>query len=122
MTLGGACAVALLAVGCKSELGPCDTEAARELVYSRDGMVATQGQALMHDSCGGAAFCHARGAEKAARLGAPAGMDFDMPDFNAPDFYVPDPILTFVAQGYHHSIERLVELLLEELKIRWIEG
>jgi hypothetical protein len=49
-------------------------------------------------------------------------MDFDVPEFYAPDFYVPDPVLTFVAQGYHHSIERLVELLLDELKIRWLEG
>ena len=43
-------------------------------------------------------------------------------DFSLPEFYVPDPILIFVAQGYHHSAERLVELLLEELGIRWLEG
>jgi hypothetical protein len=48
-------------------------------------------------------------------------MDFDVPDFSALDFYVPDPVLVFVAQGYHHSAERLVELLLDELNIRWLE-
>jgi hypothetical protein len=34
------------------------------------------------------------------------------------DFYVEDPILIFLAQGYHPSAERLVELVLEELGIR----
>jgi hypothetical protein len=37
------------------------------------------------------------------------------------DFYVADPILIFVAQGYHPSAERLAELVLEELGIRVME-
>ena len=47
-------------------------------------------------------------------------MDFDAPDFSVLDLYVPDPVLVFLAQGYHHSGERLVELLLDELNIRWL--
>ncbi len=34
------------------------------------------------------------------------------------DFYVADPILIFVAQGYHPSDEQLVELFFQELGIR----
>ncbi len=37
------------------------------------------------------------------------------------DFYVPEPMLVFLAQGYHPSDERLAEYLLEELGIRWLE-
>src|SRR5262245_25829433 len=68
-----------LASACKdSELGACDPEAAEQLVYGRGGLIATKGQALVHDSCGNAAFCHSAGATGHARFGAPAGMDFDM--------------------------------------------
>lgn len=72
---------ALSAIGlsaCESELGKCDEPAARELVYGRSGLVATKGQALMHDSCGQAAFCHSSNARGAARHGAPAKLDFDV--------------------------------------------
>jgi hypothetical protein len=65
-------------LGCRSELGECDTLAANELVYGRDGLVATKGQALVHDSCGNGAFCHAALATSKRRYGAPARMDFDM--------------------------------------------
>lgn len=64
--------------GCGDDLGACDTNAAKQLVYSQAGLVATKGQALMHDSCGSAAFCHSEGAKGEARLGAPQRLDFDM--------------------------------------------
>lgn len=66
------------AVACGEDLGDCDMQAAQQLVYGRDGLVATKGQALMHDSCGNAAFCHSSAAKGDKRYGAPAGMDFDM--------------------------------------------
>ncbi len=75
--------IALMFVGlalnaCASDVGPCDPIAADELVYGRNGWVATKGQALAHDSCGNGAFCHAAAAKGAQRYGAPNGMSFDM--------------------------------------------
>jgi hypothetical protein len=68
-----------LTFACKSELGDCaNVEAARQLVYGPGNNVATKGQALMHESCGQAAFCHSSGAKESRRKGAPHGMDFDM--------------------------------------------
>jgi hypothetical protein len=64
--------------GCGEDLGDCDMQAAQQLVYGRGGLVATKGQALMHDSCGNAAFCHSDAAKGKNRFGAPGGMDFDM--------------------------------------------
>jgi hypothetical protein len=69
---------ASLAGACGEDLGDCDMQAAQQLVYGRDGLVATKGQAMLHDSCGNAAFCHSSGAKGKNRFGAPAGMDFDM--------------------------------------------
>jgi hypothetical protein len=64
---------------CSSELGKCDDrEAARQIVYGPNGSVATKGQALMHESCGQAAFCHSSAAKETQRKGAPHGMNFDM--------------------------------------------
>lgn len=68
----------VFASACGSELGKCDQPAAMELVYGRGNMVATKGQALMHDSCGQGAFCHSSAAKRSARQGAPASLDFDM--------------------------------------------
>ncbi|HVZ34515.1 MAG TPA: hypothetical protein VG963_18930 [Polyangiaceae bacterium] len=68
----------MLGAGCHDSLGDCDPNAAKELVYSRSGLVATKGQALMNDSCGQGAFCHSSAAQGDARSGAPAGMDFDV--------------------------------------------
>jgi hypothetical protein len=65
-------------LGCGSELGECDKKAAEELVYASNGAVATKGQALLHDSCGNAVFCHSSAANGKARHGAPKGLDFDM--------------------------------------------
>ncbi len=67
----------LACAACGDELGTCDTAAAQELVYGQNGLVATKGQALMHDSCGSGAFCHAANAEGANRYGAPKGLSFD---------------------------------------------
>lgn len=73
-----AAALAVLAFGCENELGKCDQEAANELVYGRGNLVATKGQALMHDSCGQGAFCHSAAAEGKVRQGAPGSLNFDM--------------------------------------------
>ncbi|MFW5876047.1 MAG: hypothetical protein ACOCXM_04870 [Myxococcota bacterium] len=72
------CALVLaFLAGCAEDLPRCDDAAARELVFSRDGQPAHPGQALMEVSCSGdGSFCHAPGAEGAARRGAPAGLDF----------------------------------------------
>lgn len=75
LTLG---VISLGLVGCGDDLGECDSVAAEELVYGRGGLLATKGQALVHDSCGNAAFCHSSGANGGARHGAPMGMSFDM--------------------------------------------
>lgn len=78
--LGFAVALAgVLHVGaCSSDLDDCDPAAAEEVVYGRGGLIATKGQALMHDSCGNAAFCHSNGASGDSRYGVPHGLDFDM--------------------------------------------
>jgi hypothetical protein len=73
-----ACLSAAVLGGCGDDLGDCDAQAAKELVYGRNGLVATKGQALMHDSCGNAAFCHSTGAKGDKRFGAPAGLNFDV--------------------------------------------
>lgn len=70
-------AIPALALGCTS-VGPCDEAAAREVVYDIDGNPAYAGQALMIQSCGGGGFCHSEGIEPVDRIGAPAGLDFDM--------------------------------------------
>jgi hypothetical protein len=64
--------------GCRAELGECDKRAAEEIVYSREGLVATKGQALLHDSCGRGSTCHAAAATGKNRLGAPSGLDLDV--------------------------------------------
>jgi hypothetical protein len=73
----------MLALGCGDDLGPCDQEAATELVYGRRFIVATAGQALVHDSCGSGAFCHSSAAVGDKRMGVPKRLDFDM--FPSPD-------------------------------------
>lgn len=68
----------VLAHGCGDDLGECDRAAAEEVVFSRDGLVATKGQALIHDSCGNGAYCHSSAAKLDDRYGAQAGLNFDM--------------------------------------------
>lgn len=67
-----------LSIGCSPDLGECDEMAAMELVYTADGTPALAGQALVNQSCGGGGFCHSAGAEPLERVGAPAGLDFDL--------------------------------------------
>ncbi len=88
---------------CRDSLGPCDEAAARELVYSTQGaLVATKGQALLHDSCGQGVFCHAAAAKGDARYLAPTGMDYDMlpvPNGWPQVIYQRDAILQSVVSG-----------------------
>jgi len=73
-----AAALASLGFACEDGLGECDLPAAQEVVYSRSNLVATKGQALVHDSCGQGAFCHSAAASGSARRGVPASLNFDM--------------------------------------------
>jgi hypothetical protein len=70
-------ALLLLTAGC-NDPGPCDTEAALELVYDESGVPAFAGQALVIEGCGSGRFCHAPGVVGEDRYGAPFGMDFDL--------------------------------------------
>lgn len=47
-------------------------------MVSDDGLSAYAGQALVEGSCGYRTFCHSADASGTARLGAPAGLDFDL--------------------------------------------
>lgn len=78
LTAAIAALVAVVLGGCGDDLGPCDPGAARQVVYDREGFPAYEGQALVHASCGSGAFCHSAEARGLARVGAPAGLDFDM--------------------------------------------
>jgi len=83
-----------------ADLGACDMPAARELVYSESGMVATKGQALAHDSCGNGVFCHSSAASGGARHGVPAGLNFDM---------LPSPVGTSELMDYAEDAWDAVE-------------
>lgn len=72
---------ALLASGCGGEdleVDECDQAAAEEVVFSQSGLVATKGQALLHDTCGNGAFCHSSAAKGSDRHGVQAELNFDM--------------------------------------------
>ncbi|MCB9659495.1 MAG: hypothetical protein H6726_17755 [Sandaracinaceae bacterium] len=87
LTPGAASAAwALLCLGaCTEPLGPCDELAALRVVYDEEGTPAFEGQALMVQSCGFGAFCHAGEVEPARRLGAPHGLDYDLRIVNVDD-------------------------------------
>lgn len=73
---------AVLAAGCVSSPGECDSDAealAYEVVYTADGLPAYAGQALLNRSCGNGQFCHTEGVSATDRNGAAAGLDFDLP-------------------------------------------
>ena len=73
------CLLAIAACGgCEPGLGACDEVAARRVVFDVNGYPAYEGQALVQVSCGNGAFCHAVDLAAARRLGAPAGLSFDM--------------------------------------------
>lgn len=65
--------------GCDPGLGTGDPEAARDVVFDvDDGLPLYAGQALLQRSCGDAKFCHTSGIQSQNRVGAPAGLDFDL--------------------------------------------
>ena len=64
--------------GCLPDLGPCDPDAARAVVWDEQGVPAFEGQALLHASCGRGVYCHSGIAEGSARFGAPRVLDFDV--------------------------------------------
>lgn len=69
----------ILLAGCRPDLGVPDEEAARELVYDREGVPAFAGQALVIQSCGAGGFCHSDDVVQLSdRFGAPAGLGFDL--------------------------------------------
>jgi hypothetical protein len=70
LTLGG--------IGCTPELGPCDELSALRVAYDEEGTPAFEGQALMIQSCGFGAFCHAAGIDAEQRYGVPRGLDYDV--------------------------------------------
>lgn len=78
MTTAVTVTVMLFAFGCGRDLGECDPEAARAVVYDEEGLPAYEGQALVQVSCGNGAFCHSEQATGAARFGAPEEVDFDV--------------------------------------------
>lgn len=78
--VGSALLVVLSAAGCGSDLGKCDPNDlnnARTVVVNGEGQAIYAGQAVLNDSCA-AGRCHSSSAKGAARLGAPAGLDFDL--------------------------------------------
>ncbi|NOQ82628.1 MAG: hypothetical protein GQ551_01375, partial [Myxococcales bacterium] len=77
--------------GCKRDLGECNLDgqtqdgqsipgpAAFDIAYRvTDGLPMYEGQALVQSTCGDGAFCHAPAAVGGDRLGAPAGLNFDV--------------------------------------------
>ncbi|MCG8557093.1 MAG: hypothetical protein MJD61_17680 [Proteobacteria bacterium] len=71
-------AIAVLGVGCGPDLGQCDMAHAVRVIYDAQGMPYHEGQAMVHESCGGGNFCHSAAQAGKSRLGAPAGLDFDV--------------------------------------------
>lgn len=70
--------IAALGAGCDPELGSCDPDRARDVVYEGSGLPAYEGQALLVQSCGSGSFCHSADIAERDRFGAPAGLAFDV--------------------------------------------
>lgn len=77
----------LLASGCQPDLGECDPDAAREVVFvdpiqgdvtGTGGQAMFAGQALLVSSCGNGAFCHSEVSAPTLRFGAFAGFSLDL--------------------------------------------
>jgi hypothetical protein len=77
--------------GCKRDLGECNLDgqtqdgqsipgpAAFDIAYRvTDGLPMYEGQALVQSTCGNGQFCHSPAAVGADRIGAPAGLNFDV--------------------------------------------
>jgi hypothetical protein len=69
--------VAATAVGCAEDLGTCQMDAARQVVYASDGTPYYAGQGLVQAACADG-VCHSVFAENASRRGAPHGLNFDV--------------------------------------------
>jgi hypothetical protein len=69
-------AVSSAVVACGPDLGTCDIDAAKEVVYL-NGAPFVVGQALVYQSCAGST-CHASSAVGKGRTGAPHGLNFDV--------------------------------------------
>jgi mono/diheme cytochrome c family protein len=67
---------ALASAGCEEDLGKCDELAARKPVIRADDQVMYAGQSIVVQTC--ATGCHMSTATGSARIGAPAGLDFDI--------------------------------------------
>ncbi|MBX3246426.1 MAG: hypothetical protein KF901_04515 [Myxococcales bacterium] len=73
----------VLVTGCRPDLGECNENAARQVVFLGgsgidDGLPLYAGQAMTQLHCGNGGFCHSPAATGAGRAGAPAGLDFDV--------------------------------------------
>lgn len=68
-------AVPLPVAGCSTDLGSCDADQVEAVVFEPSGQPYFAGQFITQQSCAGG-FCHAANASGAARLGAPAGLNF----------------------------------------------
>jgi len=66
-----------LAAGCGPDLGSCEPDAATALVYDTSGTPYYAGQYIVTQSCA-SGFCHSTEARRGQRLGAPAGLNFDV--------------------------------------------
>jgi hypothetical protein len=78
----------LLVSGCQpTQLGQCDEDLARTLVFDLNGNPAYAGQAMVEQACAG---CHSATSTGATRRGAPAELDFDMVGSRTSDAMMPD--------------------------------
>src|SRR5262245_48660454 len=84
-------ALSVLAPACSGDVGTCDdpTQGRTTVAYGRS--VAYTGQAILLATC--ASGCHSSAARGAARLGAPADLDFDLRPIDNPP---PGPALVGV--------------------------
>ncbi len=65
-------------MGCKADLGGCDTAAAERVVFDEAGLPAFEGQAMLATNCANTGYCHRSDVTGAERFGAPGGLDFDV--------------------------------------------
>lgn len=110
--LASALTLLVALAGCSGGPDPasCDTDAALELVHSRQGVPAFAGQALVITSCGAGGYCHSEGIEPEDRFGTPAGFDFDLRLASTTTDLEPEAV---------ERLGRHQELLLEHAQLVW---
>ena len=126
--------------GCKRDLGDCNLDgqtqdgqsipgpAAFDIAYRvTDGLPMYEGQALVQSTCGDGAFCHAPAAVGGDRIGAPAGLNFDVAlacTDETEDLSCTQPIESCEGgQTDTAYCERLKKLHGNQAKVRdWAEG